>query len=97
MLTYKDEIVLNCLTFTPRRSTELQRMTGYTDIEVRDSIRNLRLNGLAVCSGNKGFWLWNGKDDSWRHTKNNIKSRAKKLIELYNAMEDRPIVGQVEL
>lgn len=97
MLSYRDEMILNCLTFQPKRSSELQKITGYSDVEVREAIRNLRLNGVAVCSGGKGFWLWNGKDDSWRHTKNNIKSRAKKLIELYNAMEDRPITGQVEL
>lgn len=87
MISYQANVVLGHLSQRPRKSAELQRITGYSDVEIRQLIRELRLNGHPICSGQKGFWVWNGTDDSWEHTKNNIKSRAKQLMDLYRAME----------
>ena len=95
MLSYQADIVLRNLSDQPKKSRDIQRNTGYTDTEIRACVRELRLAGVKVCSGSQGFWLWNGTDDTWLHTKNAIKSRAKQLLELYNAMENMPAEGQL--
>lgn len=81
----------------PLTSKELQYLTGYSDVYLRSMIRELRIDGEKVCSGTEGFWLWNGVDDSWNHTKNQIRSRFIALQELYYAMENLPLDGQEEM
>lgn len=97
MLSFVSARVIGTLTHQPKTSKQIQGITGYSDVEIREAVREARLKGFAVCSGARGFWLWDGKDESWSHTKNNIRSRAMALLELYNAMDKRPLEGQIEL
>ena len=50
-------------------------------------IHDLRMEGVKICSGYDGVWLWNGEDNSWELTKNHIRSRAMSMITLLRAME----------
>lgn len=88
--TYEEEIALSILSKTPIKSSQLGAIMGTKDAETRAIIRELRLKGVKVCSGSEGFWIWNGVDDSWNHTKNQIKSRIKSLYVLYKAMDQEP-------
>lgn len=80
----------------PLTSKDIRELTGFSDTEIRTAIRDLRMDGYKICSGSNGFWIWNGIDDTWRHTKAQIKSRIKALSELYRAMENLPEKGQIE-
>ena len=87
----QDELLaLSVLSKTPIKSKELGAFMGTKDAETRAIIRGLRLKGVKVCSGAEGFWIWDGKDDSWKHTLNQIKSRIVALYTLYRAMERSP-------
>lgn len=88
--THEERIALSILSTKPIKSRELGARMGTKDAETRQIIRELRLKGIKVCSGSDGFWIWNGKDDSWNHTKRQIYSRAKSLIELLKAMNKEP-------
>ena len=88
--TYEERIALSILSTKPIKSRELGARMGTKDAETRQIIRELRLKGVKVCSGADGFWIWNGHDDSWNHTKRQIYSRAKALIELLRAMNKEP-------
>ena len=73
-------------TDTPRTQKELEDLTGIDRRDVRKIIQELRLEGVKVCSGNAGYWIWNGKDDSWHRTKMTIISKAASTFKLANAI-----------
>lgn len=79
---------------TPIKTKPLCAYLQITPRELQIAIRDLRLQGVKVCSGNGGYWLWDGQDDSWAHTKSQIKSRAIKLNILVAAMDRTGIDGQ---
>ena len=93
-ISWDAEILLNTLTFNGQKATVLLSKTGFEKKQLRNAIRELRLAGFKVCSGNNGYWLWDGKDDTWNHTKAQIKSRRYMLDQLIKAMEDIPLEGQ---
>jgi len=93
--TYKVLLEAGC---QPRTSKAIGQATGLTDIQIRVAVRELReVHRLKICSGREGFWIWNGSDDSWSHTKNQIRSRYNSLRRLYTAMEFSPDPDQVRL
>lgn len=92
--TDEERLALSILSTRPIKSSELGAVMGTKDAETRQIIRELRLKGVKVCSGNDGFWIWNGKADSWKHTKNQIKSRIKALYVLWKAMDNSPAEEQ---
>lgn len=80
----------------PMKSREIARITGLTDLAVRQAVHELReQHYIKVCSGRDGFWLWDGVDDSWEHTKAHIRSRYNALQKLYFAMEYPPDKAQI--
>ena len=93
--TEQEKFALAILSTTPIKSRELGAIIGTKDAETRAIIRELRLKGVKVCSGSEGFWMWDGKDDSWTHTKRQIFSRTKALWDLWKAMENAPMEEQV--
>lgn len=87
----KKEIVLTQLKLmdsVPLTAKEIERLTGADPRQMRHIARELRMEHVKLCSGDKGYWLWNGKDDSWNRTKARIRSHAKREFELLRAMED---------
>lgn len=94
-MTYILEVVYRQLSYKPKTSRQIAAETGLKDVEIRNAIRQLRFDGYKICSGSKGFWFWNGEDDTWHHTLNHIKSRAMAELELYSAMAKQPIEGQI--
>ena len=93
--TEDERIALSILSTTPIKSSELGARMGTKDAETRAIIRSLRMKHVKVCSGADGFWIWNGKDDSWNHTQRQIYSRAKALFELLKAMRSEPSDEQI--
>lgn len=79
---------------TPMRAKEFKKLLGIDPRELRDVVRDLRLDGVKVCSGDKGYWLFNGNDDSWNKTKARIKSQALNELKLLAAM-DGVVDGQI--
>lgn len=75
------------LTTTPKTQKELESITGIDRRIIRRAIRQLRMDGLKVCSGNDGYWIWNGEDSSWEMTKATIVKKAAHTFELLNAMK----------
>ena len=94
----KKELVRVFLEFAHHEPVNTKTICALCNISSRDlqnAVRDLRLEGMKICSGDKGYWLWDGKDDSWSHTKAQLKSRIGKLYQLLSAMEGN-IEGQQE-
>jgi len=82
-----EEILMRVLTTKPITQKELASILNCSDSEIRSMIHDLRMEGVKICSGYDGVWLWNGEDNSWELTKNHIRSRAMSMITLLRAME----------
>ena len=78
----------------PMRAKEFKKLLGIDPRELREVVRELRMEHVKVCSGDKGYWLWNGHDDSWRRTKARMRSEQKRLNEVLAAMDGQPLEGQ---
>ena len=83
----KDTVRAWLSTETPRTQRELEALTGIDRRDVRKIIRELRIDGVKVCSGNAGVWIWNGEDTSWSKTKTAIARKAAHTFELLNAIK----------
>ena len=79
----------------PMRASQFETLTGIKPRELRLIVRDLRLDGVKVCSGDKGYWLWDGHDDSWSRTKDRIRSQAAKEHILLMAMDNDALEGQL--
>ena len=91
------EMVLARLTMNdgvPMRAKRFHAILGIDARELRDVVRDLRMDGVKVCSGNAGYWLWDGHDDSWTITKARIRKQAIKEYQLLAVMDGLPIEGQ---
>lgn len=84
---YIVDTVRALLTTTPKTQKELESITGIDRRIIRRAIRQLRMEGLKVCSGNDGYWIWNGEDSTWEMTKATIVKKAAHTFELLNAMK----------
>lgn len=73
-------------TDTPRTQKELEDLTGIDRRDVRRLIRELRIDGVKICSGNAGYWIWNGQDESWHRTKLTIIAKGTSTYKLVNAI-----------
>ena len=94
-LSWEADIVLHSLTTKGKLTPRLISETGLKRRALMHAVRELRMAGYKVCSGDDGYWLWDGQDDSWRKTKAQIRSRMHSMQELYYAMEGMPIDGQM--
>lgn len=94
----RNDAVLECIQSEgPVKTTVITMHTGYCRREIMHAVRALRLAGYSICSGDDGYWMWNGSDESWDATKAQIKSRLIKMATLYSAMDGQPITGQMHL
>ena len=92
------QMVLDRLTMNgslPMRAKEFKTLFGIDPRELREVVRELRLEHVKVCSGDKGYWLWDGHDDSWSRTKARIRSQAAKEHILLMAMDNDALEGQL--
>lgn len=80
----------------PMTAKEVETIMGIKPRDLRDIVRDLRMAHVKVCSGDAGYWLWDGKDDSWSRTQARIKSHAKREFELLKAMSENALEGQQE-
>lgn len=92
------QMVLDRLTMNnsiPMRARQFEALTGIKPRELREVVRELRMEHVKVCSGDKGYWLWDGHDDSWHRTKARMRSEQKRLHEVLAAMDGQPLEGQL--
>lgn len=91
------EMVMARLTMNdgvPMLAKQFKAILGIDARELREVVRDLRMEHVKVCSGNQGYWLWDGHDDSWNRTKARIRSQAVKEYQLLSAMENEVLDGQ---
>lgn len=91
------QMVLDRLTMNnsiPMRASQFETLIGIKPRELRLIVRDLRMDGVKVCSGDPGYWLWDGHDDSWHRTKARMRSEQKRLNEVLAAMDGQPLEGQ---
>lgn len=91
-------MVLNVLTINnhvPVKTTPICAVLKIKPRQLQQAVHDLRMDGVKVCSGDQGYWIWNGQDDSWNHTKRQIQSRIRKLSKMYTAMDGTQIDGQI--
>lgn len=79
---------------TPMLAKDFKKLLGIDPRELRDVVRALRMEHVKVCSGDQGYWLWDGVDDSWNKTKARIKSQMVNECKLLAAM-DGVVDGQI--
>lgn len=96
-LNYIADSIRAWLSTTPKTQCELARLVRQHPRTVRKAIGVLRDNGVKVCSGPAGFWIWDGEDDSWSKTKRTIRKKAISTLRRYYAMEGLPLDGQISI
>lgn len=79
---------------TPRTQKELEALTGIDRRYIKQIIRDLRLEGLPICSGNEGYWIARSEEELNR-TKARLWHEIGERILLANAMDMRPLEGQM--
>lgn len=93
---YTCEIVRGWLSETPKTQAELEALTGIDRRTIRLAVHDLRAKGYKICSGNRGFWMWDGKDDSWQKTKTTIiRKGASSLRLIYMIAKAEKEEGQI--
>lgn len=99
MATNKDKVlgVLEYANHRPMKTKTICAICNVTPRALQHAVRDLRLEHIKVCSGDDGYWIWNGEDDTWEHTLRQIKSRIKKLSDMYSAMQGTQLNGQQEM
>ena len=69
---------------TPKHLGEIAMESGVEPRIVKEAIRELRIAGVPIVSGQEGYWMWNGKDESWKNfiaQMNKEKARKDELID----------------
>ncbi len=87
-----------CTKTSPFNSHDYASSVGCKEVSVRSSIRELRLNGIRICSdpSHKGYWLEDkGEKGDYERTRAQMFSRAFRLLEVVKAM-DNAQDGQME-
>ena len=81
----------------PKTQEELEQITGIDRRTIRYAIGDLRDQGHKICSGNQGYWLWDGQDSSWRKTQLTIWRKALNTLARARRMGQLPINGQMTI
>lgn len=76
---------------TPRTQKELEALTG-----IKQAIRDLRLEGVGICSGNSGYWLARNSEEL-ASTKRRLWHEIGERLALVNAMSGYPLDGQLTI
>lgn len=91
------ELVMSRLSAEPKTQMDLEALTGIDRREVRRIIGLLRDDGVKICSGTLGFWLWDGVDGTWAKTQATIRRKAISSLQRAEKMGALPIEGQMTL
>lgn len=95
--TYLEEKVYLTLGHSGKKSKEIQWELGIDSRTLEQTVRDLRLKGVRVCSGNQGYWISRGDGKDWEHTKAQLWARIKSSYELLKAMENAPSDDQIRM
>lgn len=81
---------------TPRTQVELEALTGINRRDVKRAVRELRLQGVKVCSSNRGYWL--ARDDAEvDRTRARLWHEIHERLELVYAMSNYSLEGQMTM
>lgn len=75
---------------------ELEFLTGIDRRYIKQIIRELRLEGLPICSGNSGYWLARTSEEL-ASTKRRLWHEIGERLALVNAMSGYPLDGQLTI
>lgn len=81
---------------TPRTQKELEALTGIDRRYIKQAIRDLRLEGVGICSGNSGYWLARNSEEL-ASTKRRLWHEIGERLALVNAMSGYPLDGQLTI
>lgn len=88
---------LKLMDSVPITAKEIQGLLGIDPRTMRDITHQLRTECVKVCSGDKGYWLWDGEDGSLNRTIARLKSQRKRIDEAIKGLESAPLDGQQEI
>ena len=82
----------------PVKRKELVERTGLYDRSVRQIIKDLRQQGVRICTATDsgGYWIAGSESDYWAFRSNYV-SYAYEILRIVQAMDSGPIVGQEDM
>ena len=91
---YMLDTVRAAITRSPKTQKELEAQTGIDRRYIKQAIRDLRLEGLPICSGNEGYWMARSEEEL-ASTKRRLWHEIRERLALANAMSGHPLDGQL--
>jgi biotin operon repressor len=88
--------LLAILSKSPTTRQEIRLLTGYNDRDIRQAIRDLRLQGMRIVTADNGGYFIAESEEGYLPFRNAMVSRVVKIMQVVNAM-DRNLNGQVVL
>lgn len=88
--------LLAILNKSPITRQEIRLLTGYNDRDIRQGIRDLRLQGMRIVTADNGGYFIAESEKDYLPFRNAMVSRVVKIMEVVNAM-DKNLNGQVIL
>lgn len=83
----KKSLVLHIINrFEPITQNVIAKIAQIETRSVRRIVKDLRLDGELIASGNEGYWIAKDRDDIL-HTQNRLMANNKSHIDVYLAME----------
>ena len=94
---YIKDVVRSQLSTVPKTQAEIEANTGINRRIVRKAIGELRDEGMPICSGQLGFWIWDGSDRTLEQTVATMFRKGIKTIARARRMAGLPLTGQLTL
>lgn len=88
--------VQTLLSSAPKTQKELESLTGIDRRDIKRAVRELRLQGVKVCSGSRGYWLAQSDAEIDRTTAR-LWHEIYERLELVYAMSNFSLEGQMTM
>lgn len=88
------QAILSLLSDKPITRQDIRLATGYHDRDIRQAIRELRLDGIRIVTSDSGGYYIANSDADYMHFRKAMVSRVIRIMEVVNAM-DGNLNGQV--
>lgn len=96
IISQVQELIQKAGSQNPATRSELARLTGVPDRQVRFAIEDLRNSGERIITSEKGGYYYAENEMQYRRWRVSISSRISKLSKMLKAMDERT-EGQIEL
>lgn len=84
-------LLIRLVNHVGERNAITSKEIGINGTYLRDLVHTLREKGFPVCSGSTGYWLAETEQEL-RHTINHLKSRAREIEKVANALSEVVVV-----